>query len=198
MSSRPSIWRRRWVRWVPALVLAALNLGLLGFYFAYLAGSAGPRATRISRLTEEVARLTERQGALDVTLQRAETNRRRVGEMYAARLGSEAERLTKVISEVRKLARQAGIEPRAVGYPKESLAEFGLVRQSMVFNVTGSYMALRQFVNLLELSEEFLILEEVRVVDAGSGGQNVRLDLRVSTLFQRGDEETSTASVGGG
>lgn len=198
MSSHPSIWRRRWARWVPALVLSALNLGLLVFYFAYLAGSAGPRATRISRLTEEVARLTERQGALDATLQRAESNRRRVGEMYAARLGSEAERLTKVISEVRKLARQAGIEPRAVGYPKESLAEFGLVRQSMVFNVTGSYMALRQFVNLLELSDEFLILEEVRVVDAGSGGQNVRLDLRVSTLFQRGDEEMSTASVGGG
>ena len=68
-------------------------------------------------------------------------------------------------------------------YPGEALEEFDLVRRSIVFSVEGSYQQLRRFIHSLERSDQFLILDEVGASDRGDEGSNLRVRLRVSTLF---------------
>ena len=51
----------------------------------------------------------------------------------------------------------------------------------MDFGVRGSYVALRRLINLLELSDSFLMLEEINL--SGRGSEELQITLRLSTLF---------------
>ena len=67
--------------------------------------------------------------------------------------------------------------------PEEFLEDYGLTRRSIVFSANGSYQALRRLINFIELSDQFMILEEVRLSEIGQQGVDVRVDFKVSTLF---------------
>jgi len=85
---------------------------------------------------------------------------------------------------VQSLARKAGLDPRSIAYPEPEIEDYGLVKRSFIFTVDGDYLALRKFLNLLELSDSFLTLEDASVSEA-SKGQELRLSLTLSTLFTK-------------
>ena len=70
----------------------------------------------------------------------------------------------------------------------------GFVRKSVTFGVVGDYGSIRRLVNFLELSDQFLLLEEVRLRE--TEGSKLGIDLIVSTLFAA-PGELGLASVGG-
>ena len=105
-------------------------------------------------------------------------------------------RLTSLIAEVKKLARQAGLDAPSFSYAAVRIEEFGLVKKSIVFRVEGNYPKLRELVNLLELSDQFLILEEIRLKE--SRGSRLAIDLRIGTLFAVPGAIDSTLSGAGG
>jgi Tfp pilus assembly protein PilO len=98
-------------------------------------------------------------------------------------LAREAERLTRLINEVKKLAQRAGLEPQSISYPEETLDEYGLVRMSLVFGVQGTYPQLRMLVNLLERSDLFLVLDQIALT--GSAKSVLSISLQISTFFAR-------------
>jgi Tfp pilus assembly protein PilO len=183
MSSSTSVWRRKLWIWLPAFVLVILNLAFLSTYRFLLAGQAQLRVFRVERAEKELVSLEADQAALEDLLQRAKVNRERVGDFYSRWIASESERLTQVISEVKNLAQRAGVQSSSFNYPEEDLADYGLLRRSIAFSVSGSYSQLRQFVNLIELSDHFLMLEDVRLNESGQGNSTIRVRLRVSSLF---------------
>ena len=81
---------------------------------------------------------------------RARTNEQQVEQLYDERFSTRSRRLTGVTAEVKELARKAGLDPRSLSYPEEEIEEFGLIKRSFVFSVEGTYVELRQFINLLE------------------------------------------------
>jgi len=87
-----------------------------------------------------------------------------------------------VIAEVKDLARRAGLEPKSISYPSQAVAEFDLSIRYMVFSVTGSYSQLRRLINFLELSDMFLVLNEISLGGHGNG-EDLRISLRLSTVF---------------
>ena len=108
---------------------------------------------------------------------------------YGEWLTGEDVRLTKVIAEVKDLARRASVEPSVINYPEEQLEEQGLVKRSLVFSVDGTYMALRRFINFLEVTDLFLVLDEVRLSEGGDSGFSLRISLKISTYFVEDDVE---------
>lgn len=185
MSSNSSAWRRRLWIWLPALVLVALNLAFLSTYRFLLAGQAQLRVFRVERAEKELIDLEADQATLEDLVHRAQLNRDRVEEFYSRWLATESERLTQVISEVKNLAQRAGVESSSFNYPEEDLEDYGLLRRSIAFSVSGSYNQLRQFVNLIELSDYFLMLEDVRLNESGRGNSTIRVRLKVSSLYLR-------------
>lgn len=193
MSSEQSPWRRHWYWWAPAAVLVSVGLVLLMIYPVYVGRRAMSPGSRAARLTQDVEEVTATRIQLEDVVTRADLNRTRVDEFYDDWIGTEEERLTRVITEVKDLARRAGVQASAFGYPTEEFEDFGLVKRSIVFSVGGSYRSLRQFVNFLELSEQFLILEEIQVGESGEDEATVRVNMRVSTLFSRPADSVSAA-----
>ncbi|HEV7515443.1 MAG TPA: hypothetical protein VGR07_04015, partial [Thermoanaerobaculia bacterium] len=120
---------------------------------------------------------------LEKLIARADANRRQVDSLYD-RFATRRQRLTEVTAEVQSLARRAGLDPRSISYPEQEIEDYGLVKRSFIFSVDGNYLALRKFLNLLELSDSFLTLEDAGLSET-SKGEELRMNLTLSTLFTK-------------
>jgi Tfp pilus assembly protein PilO len=136
--------------------------------------------------TEVLAALVEKERTVKTVLADARASSEALDELYLNRFSTEAERLTRLISEVKRLAKRAGLEPSSISYPVETIDDYGLVRMSLVFGVTGTYPQLRTLVNLLELSDLFLVLERVGL--SNSASSTLGMSLQISTFFVREPE----------
>ncbi len=178
-----SAWRSHLKFWLPALILVGLNLAVLSTYRFLLAGQAQIQVGRIERRQARVEELEAERIVLEEIVTEAQRNRELVERLYREWLTPESERLTAVIAEVKNLADMAGVEYSSFSYPDQVLKEQGLIKRSLVFSVEGSYLELRSFINLIEVSDLFLILESVRLTGGAQEGPRVRVSMTVSTLF---------------
>ena len=195
MSRVAELWWRRRRLWLPGAVLTLLALlALLGYRLA-LAGRVGLRAGEVSERREVLAEVSARRRAAEDLLRRAQANRAALDGMYEERLGSQSRRLTAVMLQVKRLARQAGlVGVQAIDYGDQLVEELPLRRKSIGFTAQGTYEQLRSFINLLELSDSFLTLEEIRVQDPTQTG-NLTLQIRLSTLFVEELEDEEVPST---
>lgn len=176
-------WRAHTKWWVPALAFLAANLLLLSAYRVVLAGQGQLRTSRIERSKAELVKLSAERQRLEETAEKVRTSRAEIDRFYSDRLSSENVRLTRILAEVRTLATRSGLAPTNINYGKEEIDGYGLLRRSIDFSVEGSYLEFRRFVNLLELSDSFLVLERVGLRESDDTGANLRINLGVSTLF---------------
>ena len=183
MISPHSAGQARLKFWLPALSLVGLNLAVLSTYRFLLAGQAQIQAGRVERRQARVEELEGDRLALQETLTEAKRNLELVDRLYGEWLTPESQRLTAVLAEVKNLAQMAGVEYSSFSYPEQLLEDRGLMKRSLVFSVEGSYHELRSFINLIEVSDLFLILESVRLTGGARDGPNIRVSMTVSTLF---------------
>jgi hypothetical protein len=181
--NRWALWRARWRTWVPAALFFVLNLGGLVLYDVAYSGRVDVLGQSLLRLQARREGLVERRGDLEARLGRVQADRKAIETLYNDRLSTERERLTRTLAEFRTLATRAGLQPQSVSYPEEELAQFGLVKKSIVFNVDGDYNSLRQLIHLLELSPTFLSIEEVHLAGSDKTGARLQIALQMATLF---------------
>jgi Tfp pilus assembly protein PilO len=192
MRAPGEIWRQRLWIWVPALLFFLANAGAFAVYKLGYAGrieSLDDRLKELAQQHKETAGKSQ-QAATMITLVR--TNEAQVEQLYIDRLSTRSQRLTTITTEVKKLAKEAGLQPKAFTYPEQEIEEYNLVKRSFVFSVEGTYAELRKFVSLIETSRSFLSIDEVTVVNSAEGPE-LRIDLSLSTLFAS-DSETAPAA----
>jgi Tfp pilus assembly protein PilO len=168
--------------WLPAVVFVLLNLAGLAAYYLVYSGRAQEKVARFDRLTTTRQDLVAERERLERARDRLEAASEAIDSFYKERLGTEAERFTGVIAEIKLLASTAGLEPAAITYASEPIEEQGVVRRSLSFSVAGSYLDLRRLVNLLELSSSFVTLDRIGLTE-DSGGADLRIQLGLSALF---------------
>jgi Tfp pilus assembly protein PilO len=190
--SRSGIWRQRLWIWVPALLFFLANAAA---FSVYKLGYAG----QVAKLDDDIHAQGTRRRELDGQYQqlktmiaRVKTNQEQVQQLYSGRFSTRSRRLTSVTQEVKDLARQAGLAPRALSYPEKQIQDYGLIKRSFIFSVQGPYPALRKLVNLLETSRSFIVIEELSVT-SNSEGPELRIDLTLSTLFAMTAEDGEAA-----
>lgn len=177
-------WRKEVRLWLPALVLLVANLAAFGVYRLFLSDNVEARARRVERARTDYGLVLGQRERAERMATLAERNERRLERLYKNRFRTEEQRITKVIAEVKSLAKRAGLDPLRINYPDEAIESYGLLKRSIVFGVDGTYSALRRFINFLELTDSFVTLEELRPnenYDANSS--RLSISLRVSTLF---------------
>jgi DNA-binding MarR family transcriptional regulator len=181
MSLGGAIWRRRLGVWLPALVFFLANLALFSTYRLVYAGRVESLRGSLEQREESLTELKRRSEELTRQVATARRSRLGVEALYRDRLSTESNRFTAVTAEIRELARRAGLEPAAMSYPTEEIEDYGLVKRYFTFNVEGTYVDLRRFINFLELTPSFVALEEV--VLSGDQGARLAIRLKLSTFF---------------
>ena len=183
------IWRERRIL---LIVLGVLLLANLVFFFTYrvqyesrlsaLADTRDETAARLKKV-HEARVLTERQIA---AYRQVQTD---LAQIYDERWSTERLRLTKLITEVQRLAVASHLVPKTYGFTQSEAAKetrFSGVAPTSVginFSVQGNYQEIRRLINLLELSDQFVIIDSLTLNSASPDGKTEQMSIRIKTLF---------------
>lgn len=196
MKDQSEIWRLRLWVWVPALLFFLANAVAFSIYRFGYADQVASLEAGLGEAQKQLQPQSLRRKELEGLIQRASAAQAAVEQLYDQQFSTRSQRLTRVTTEVKSLARKAGLNPRSLSYPEEAIEDYGLVKRSFIFSVEGTYVELRQFLNLLEHSDSFLTLESVTLSEASQEqGPELRMNLRISTLFSQETDPEEVAAV---
>lgn len=120
--------------------------------------------------------------------------------LYNTRWATRDERLIPWISEIKRLAEASQLVPRVINFTKAEDKEkdkptgpgltpsgkgkdVGTSSVSIAYNVQGNYQQVRRLINLLELSDQFVIIDALTVT-ATDDPNVLNVSLRLKTLFR--------------
>jgi len=187
MSAR-SAWVRLWWAWaVPALLLLLNAVWLVGLRATVL-GRGSVLAKQRATAAEEVASLTAQRDRLLGSRDALGTLERDLGTLRRDRLGSMRERLVSFLVDIAKRTHGAGLRAERISYRVEPDAKTGMVHFTAIFGVRGTYERVRRCVNLLESSQQFVVVERIAVrTEDAVGSLDVDVQLTVGTYFVDAD-----------
>jgi Tfp pilus assembly protein PilO len=167
-------------------LLAVLAVANLVFYAILNLPRMHRQATeerRVSDLTSNLAEVSRRVALMKDLDQRFDSEKSKVDTFYHDILGTKDERMIRIQREVRAIATSLGMDPETIAYQPEDLDKVGLISFAINVPLAGDYRNLRQFINKIEKSENFLIVESVSLGGARDGGALLDLNIRLSTYF---------------
>ena len=92
-------------------------------------------------------------------------------------------RLPAIITELRSMSSKAGLQLTSISYDvDQQKKELDTVSMSIAFSVVGSYDQIRRLINMIELSEQFVIIDEVSLNNNDLPNQ-LTMSIRLKTLF---------------
>ena len=97
-------------------------------------------------------------------------------------LSTRQRRMIGVQFEVTKLAREFGISSDRVVYENPASDDGALERFGIVVPLAGGYSSLRKFIQAVESSDNFLVIERV-ALGTGKSSEVVELNITLSTYF---------------
>ena len=193
MTSRFEVWRRHFWLWALPVGFCVVNLLAVALYRSAFAGKVERLERQYQSAVAQRDALREERLVVADFLERIADHQARTRRLYAEQFQTEAQRFTRVIQDVKKLARQAGLQPSTLGYPRKDFGAHALVQRNINFSVNGTYDQLRTFINFLELADHFVTLNSVTLGDSGNNRRNPTLgiNLVLSTIFTTRDLEDS-------
>ncbi len=156
---------------------------------AFYVGLVQPQVREYQSLTEArepLGRLSERQQQVETheafrqAVGQAESDLRDLRESI---LSTRDLRLVDVQEELERLCTQFGIDLNSVGYDNDLLLDEELDRFVMNVPLEGNYASLRKFLQAVEDSEEFLVVERVSLARGKEGGRTLGLSINLATYF---------------
>ena len=194
------IWREKRIL---LIVLGVLLLANTIFFFTY-------RVQYVNRLQDLAAKQEEAQSRLQQAHRARLTAEQQLAAfkkvqsdlqvLYNERWSTPMLRLTALIDEVKRLAEASHLQPPSYSFTKSetktALRESaGAVIVGISYNVQGTYEQVRRLINLLELSDQFVIIERIGLTSTGAAAdKTLSLSIRLKTLFRDTRVVTPTAS----
>jgi Tfp pilus assembly protein PilO len=154
-----------------------------------------PKVVRYRQLTDlsnpqlQVVKIREREVVekenYRVALEKARDDMKRLA---ADVLSTRQRRMVGVQLEIAKLVHEFGIALDRVQYENEPLDNGALERFAIVVPLTGGYSNLRKFIQAVESSDSFLVIERV-ALGTGKSADVVELNITLATYFIASDAD---------
>lgn len=118
--------------------------------------------------------------------------------IYDDEWSTQNKRLTPFIGEVMKLATKSQLVPKSYsfnGTPTRGVAKTAAanaVEVGISFPVEGTYQQIRRLINLLEVSDQFIIIDQVTL--GSENGDKLNMTIRVKTLFRAPSGASQTSN----
>ncbi len=178
-----SAWRRHRSSWLGPVLFAVLGLIALGSYYLAFNGKARALERRLENHRQSRDELHQQLQMVAESLAMMDADDQRIEQLFGT-IEDVPRRLTRYIRLVHQLTERSGLEiSGSVGFGSEENEDFGLAERTMDFDVRGDYDSFRRFINMLELSEEFLAVRDVRVQADRDNPNQLRVGISVSTMF---------------
>ncbi|HJY87353.1 MAG TPA: GspMb/PilO family protein [Candidatus Acidoferrales bacterium] len=172
--------RKNLVRWIISVVLA-LDLILLVVNLRHTSSGLEQKL--------EEAVLEKQHDLLAADVRRAMEIRMRLpavqgecDDFFRTELRPAATGYSAVVSDLGALAKQAGLRTDTVTFRQHDLSSRNVVEVEVVASIQGDYPSLVSFINGLERSKNFYLLDGLQL--ASSTGSNLKLNLQLRTYFR--------------
>jgi len=154
------------------LVLANLVAALMAF--KPWGGSPEDLAREEANLRQQLATMQARLLHSRTLVTKAETARKEDNLFLAEYTTDRRTTFSTIFSELERVAREAGIQPRPASYELEPVeGSDTLYQMTITAAYEGSYASLTKFVNLLDKSPRFLIIESLMAAPQQSNGSDL-------------------------
>ena len=170
------------------LLVAYVSLALINAMFFLLL--TRPKVFEYRTMTDKTAplvlALSNRETQVDdleeylLRLEQAQADLHRLREEI---LATKNRRMIPVQLELERLAQQFQINSDQVTYENQILEDEDLERFGMVVPLQGGYQNLRSFIQAVESSQQFLVIERVNLVRSREGGVLLELNITLATYF---------------
>jgi hypothetical protein len=123
--------------------------------------------------------------------------------LYDTRWATLNERFIPLVKEIKRLSVATQLMPRSITYNRideketpasKTKAGIGTTVVSIAYSVSGNYQQVRRLINLLELSDQFVIIDSLSVATTGDPTL-VTLNLRLKTLFREPRRGTTSPTA---
>lgn len=187
------IWREKRVLLIVLAVILAANTIFFFTYRVQYQSRLDATAQRLSEAETQLRSAKADRAKADAALASYRRIERDVQDIYDHHWSTQAERLTAMIGEVKRLAVASALVPPSYAFDAAAVqaqnagnrrrAEpIGATEVGIGFSVTGTYDQARRLINLLELSRQFVIIDSISLV--AREGNQLTLNLHVKTLFR--------------
>ena len=192
------IWREKRIL---LIVLGLLLVGNIIFFFTYRVQYKARLDAYVLRLDQARAQLQEAKRsrmAAEAQVAAYRRTERDVQQIFNEKWATENERFTRLVTEVKRLAMAANLSPASISYSRNEVRSAGASRGTatprgrsratgatevgMTFGVRGTYQQVRRLINMLELSQHFVIIDRLDLSSAD--GENLSMNLSIKTLFR--------------
>lgn len=144
--------------------------------FRTLQDESRPRLEALAQRQKEV----EAEETFVEQLRQAETDLATLREEW---LGDRRRRMVPIQLELARLAAQFNVNLERVQYENSELPAEGLERFAMVVPLEAGYGNLRKFLQAVENSDKFLVVERVALGQGKEGGALLQLNITLATYF---------------
>ena len=181
-----------------AIILGIAAAANLVFYIVLVQPEQRAFRELISERTPKFGILNERRKQVEKReryLKAVRLARSDLGTLHDDILSTRDLRLVEVQHEVAELCAQFGIEYTSVNYSNSVLPDVGLDRLGMSVPLEGNYGSLRRFLQAVEESSRFLLVEKVALSKAKQGGKLLSLSISMATYFNLSEEAAARATT---
>ncbi len=188
------IWREKQILLGVLAVLFVANLVYFFTYRVQFQARLADYSDRAHQAQEQLDRARATRIASERQLAGYRKLQKDIQDVYNTRWSTQAVRLAPMITEVKKLAVVSQLVPQTYSFSNVSGSDkTGSLGASVVginFTVQGTYQQVRRLINLLELSQQFVIVDQVGL---SSGGEGVlTMSLHLKTLFRNPEAPAGT------
>jgi Tfp pilus assembly protein PilO len=186
-----------------AAVIAGVIVVLLGLNVAFWFLVNVPRSSRVIDLEQAVGRASAQLAIKEKDVASLREHYTRVMEgrasldrFYADVLSTKQERLISFQKEIRDIANKFHINLETITYPREEYPKDKVTKFTATMPLTGSYEGLREFIDTVEKSDNFIVIEGIQLANSKEGGVVLSMSIQLSTYFV--DPDIREPDTGGG
>ncbi len=183
-------WRRLLPVWLPVALFALANLSVYVWLSSETIGRRAALESSVGDLRQTIARLERARTRASGDRTSVEALQVDLDRMYDEVFANLDDRLTAILRAVGDATRQAGVRPGTFSYSATEDKKLGLWKFQISFNFEAGYRQVRQLLDALADSNQFLIVDRISFTgDADAHSQDLRIALAVSTYVARADKE---------
>jgi type IV pilus assembly protein PilO len=88
-----------------------------------------------------------------------------------------------IVADLGDITRKAGLKTTGISFQQKQLKDHGVTQINMKTTVEGDYPSIIQFINALERSKNFYLLDNLSL-DSGGSNPGIKLNLDLRTFFR--------------
>ncbi len=180
MNRKPHRWKTT-IRWTLAVLLVA-DVVLLGLNLR-----TGPT---VQERRKEIEQLQRQRDLLAADVRRATDIQKKLAgvqregdEFFKRELREASSGYSSVVADLGSLAKTAGLKTSAITFRQQELASRGVTEVQVSTTVEGDYPSLVSFINGLERSSNFYVLDSLVLASSTQTG-SLKLNLQLRTYFR--------------